>query len=154
MRYKALLLLLAAGSANAATLEVSVSQGSHQTERYTYTLNAERQTLDLRESNRYTVAVQDKVRKKEICREAEYRTGMVMTLREVERPGAGQYKIEVIGQVSSLQSVEEKERLSCGTNMAPVIANSAFSDTSVIEVGKPKAMVVDGNTTLVITVKE
>ncbi|MFL1449311.1 hypothetical protein ACI77O_13020 [Pseudomonas tritici] len=154
MRYQTLILLLAAGSANAATLEVSVSQGSSQAERYSYNLSAERQTLDLREPGRYTIAVHDKARKKDICREAEYRTGMVMTLREVAKPAPGQYQVEVVGQVSNLKSIEEKERVSCGTNMVPVITNSAFSDTSLIEVGKPKAMVVDGQTTLVLTIKE
>lgn len=154
MRYQALFLLIAASSANAATLEVAVSQGSHQPEHYNYQLNSDRQTLDLRDSGRYTVAVNDPARKKDICREAEYRTGMVMTLREIERPAPGQYKIEVIGQVSSLQGVEEKGKLACGTNTVPIIHNSAFSDTSVIEVGKPKAMVVDGRTTLLLTIKE
>lgn len=154
MRYQVLCLLFAAGSANAATLEVEVSQGSHESERYTYQLTDERQTLDLRESGRYTVAVQDKMRKKEICREAEYRTGIMMTLRQVEKPADGKYRVEVVGQLSSLKSLEEKERLGCGTNMVPVIENAAFSDTSLIEVGRPKAMVVDGKTTLLLTVKE
>ena len=154
MRYQALILLIAASSANAATLEVAVSQGSHQPERYTYQLNAERQTLDLRDAGRYMVAVNDPARKKDICREAEYRTGMVMTLREVERPTPGQYRIEVVGQVSSLQGLQEKGKLACGTNTVPIIHNSAFSDTSLIEVGKPKAMVVDGKTTLLLTIKE
>jgi len=88
MRNIAFCLLIAGGSANAATLEVAVSQGSQEPESYTYQLSDERQTLDLRESARYTVAVQDKARKKDICREAEYRTGMVMTLRQVEEAGA------------------------------------------------------------------
>lgn len=154
MRYQVLCLLFAVGSANAATLEVEVSQGSHESERYTYRLTDERQTLDLRESGRYTVAIQDKVRKKEICREAEYRTGIMMTLRQVELPVDGKYRVEVVGQVSSLKNLEEKERLDCGTNMVPVIDNAAFSDTSLIEVGRPKAMVVDGKTTLLLTVKE
>lgn len=154
MRYQALCLLFAVGTANATTLEVEVSQGSHESERYTYQLTDERQTLDLRESGRYTVAVQDKVRKKEICREAEYRTGIMMTLRQVEKPADGKYRVEVIGQVSNLKSLDEKEHLACGTNMVPVIENTAFSDTSLIEVGRPKAMVVDGKTALLLTVKE
>lgn len=154
MRYQALLLLIAVGSANAATLEVAVSQGSDEPESYTYQLNGERQTLDLRDSGRYTVAVEDKPRKKDICREAEYRTGMVMTIRDVEKPAKGQYKIELVGQLSNLKALEEKGKLDCGVNMVPVIENSAFSDTSVIEVGKPKAMVVDGKTTLLLTIKE
>jgi len=154
MRNIAFCLLIAGGSANAATLEVAVSQGSQEPESYTYQLSDERQTLDLRESARYTVAVQDKARKKDICREAEYRTGMVMTLRQVEEAGEGQYKVEVVGQVSNLKSIEEKGALSCGPNMVPLIENAAFSDTSMIEVGKPKVMVIDGKTTLLLTVKE
>jgi len=154
MRNIAFCLLIAGGSANAATLEVAVSQGSQEPESYTYQLSDERQTLDLRESARYTVAVQDKARKKDICREAEYRTGMVMTLRQVEEAGEGQYKVEVVGQVSNLKSIEEKGALSCGANMVPLIENAAFSDTSMIEVGKPKVMVIDGKTTLLLTVKE
>lgn len=154
MRYQALCLLFAVGTANAATLEVEVSQGRHESERYTYQLTDERQTLDLRESGRYTVALQDKARKKEICREAEYRTGIMMTLRQVEKPADGKYLVEVVGQVSSLKSLEEKGRLGCGANMIPVIDNAAFSDTSLIEVGRPKAMVVDGKTTLLLTIKE
>jgi len=38
--------------------------------------------------------------------------------------------------------------------MVPLIENAAFSDTSMIEVGKPKVMVIDGKTTLLLTVKE
>lgn len=154
MRKLALCLLLAGGTVNAATLEIAVSHGSHEPESYSYQLSDQRQTLDLRESTRYTVAVQDKSRKKDICREAEYRTGMVMTLRQVEMAGEGQYKVEVVGQVSNLKSLEEKGELSCGVNMVPLIENAAFSDTSLIEVGKPKVMVVDGKTTLILTVKD
>ena len=154
MRYQALFLLFAVGTANATTLEVEVSQGSHETERYTYQLTDERQTLDLRESGRYTVAIQDKIRAKEICREAEFRTGIMMTLRQVEKPAHGKYLVEVVGQVSKLKRLEEKEHLDCGTNMVPIIENAAFSDTSLIEVGRPKAMVVDGKTTLLLTVTE
>jgi hypothetical protein len=154
MRYKALLLLCAVGTANAATLEVVVSRGSYEPETYTYHLNGEQQTLDLRESDRYPVAIEDKSRKKDICREAEYRTGMVMAFRDVEKPAAGQYKIEVVGQVSHLKALEEKGRLGCGPNMVPVIDNTAFSDTSLIEVGRQRVMVVDEKTTMLMTVKE
>ncbi|MPQ69254.1 hypothetical protein [Pseudomonas sp. MWU12-2323] len=154
MRYQALLLLFAVGSANAATLEVAVSQGSNEPKSYTYQLNGESQTLDLRDSTRYTVAVEDKVRKKDICREAEYRTGMVMTIRDVEKPAKGQYKIELVGQLSNLKALEEKGKLDCGVNMVPIIENSAFSDSSVIEEGKTKVLVVDEKTTLLLTIKE
>ncbi|KQW19981.1 MULTISPECIES: hypothetical protein [Pseudomonas] len=154
MRKLALCLLIGVSSANAATLDIAVSQGSHEPVTYQYQLSDQRQTLDLRDANRYTVAVQDKARKKDICREAEYRTGMVMTLRQVEKPADGQYKVEVVGQVSTLKALEEKGRLDCGVNVLPVIDNAAFSDTSIIEVGKPKVMVVDGKTTVLMTVKE
>jgi hypothetical protein len=154
MRNFALCLLFGVGSVNAATLSVAVSQGSHEPVSYQYQLNDRPQTLDLRDSGRYTVAIQDQTRKKEICREAEYRTGMVMTLRQIEKPADGQYKIEVVGQVSNLKSIEEKGQLDCGVNMVPIIENTAFSDTSVIEVGKPKVMVVDGKTTLLLTIRQ
>lgn len=154
MRKIALCLLVGVGTANAATLDIAVSQGSHEPVTYQYKLSDQRQTLDLRDSNRYTVAVQDKARNKDICREAEYRTGMVMTMRQVENPAAGQYKVEVVGQVSTLKNLEQKGRLDCGVNQLPVIDNAAFSDTSIIEVGKPKVMVVDGKTTVLMTLKE
>lgn len=154
MRYQLLCLLFAVGTANAATLEVEVSQGSHVSERFTYQLTDQRQTLDLRESGRYPVAIHDKARKKDICREAEYRTGIMMTLRQVEKPADGKYLVEVVGQVSKLNALEEKGRLDCGANVVPVIENAAFSDTSLIEVGRPKVMVVDGKTTLLLTVKD
>lgn len=154
MRYQALLLLLAVGSANAATLEVAVSQGTEKPMLYTYQLTGERQTLDLRDSDRYTVAIHDSARKKDICRDAEYRTGMVMNLRDVEKPENGKYKIEIVGQVSHLKSITVQGTLDCGSNMVPVIENTAFSDTSVITVGQQKAMVVDGKTTLLLNIKE
>jgi hypothetical protein len=154
MRYSALFLLLAAGSTNAASLEISVSQGNHEPEFFTYNLTDQPQTLDLRESERYTVAMKDIVRGKEICREAEFRSGMIISLRLVDKPADGQYKVEVIGQISNLKSIDEKERLSCGVNQVPVIENLAFSDTLLVEASKTKVMVVDGTTTLLLTIKD
>jgi xanthine dehydrogenase iron-sulfur cluster and FAD-binding subunit A len=154
MRFQALILGFLAGTANAASLEVAVSEGGNEPLKFSYPLTNVRQTLDLRDSGRYTVAIKDKARGKEICREAEYRTGMVMTLRRVDSEDPGSYKVEVVGQVSSLKAIERKEQLGCGVNMQPVIENAAFSDTSVLLPGKPKVMVVDGKTTLLLTVKE
>lgn len=154
MRYLALSLLFGVTSVNAATLEVAVSQGTHEPTTYQYQLTDKRQTLDLRDSGRYTIAVHDAARKKDICREAEYRTGLVMNMRQVERPEKGQYKVEVVGQVSTLKALQEGVHLDCGVNMQPIIENAAFSDTSVIELGKPKVLVIDGKTTLLLTVKE
>ena len=79
---------------------------------------------------------------------------MVMTLRRVESEDPDSYKVEVVGQVSNLKGIESKEQLGCGVNMQPVIENAAFSDTSVLVAGKPKVLVVDGKTTLLLTVKE
>lgn len=157
MRLQALILAVAAstsGAVTAANLEVAVSQGAQEPIKYTYLLTSEWQTLDLRDSGRYTVAIKDKARGKEICREAEYRTGMVMKLRRIDDAAPGQYKVEVVGQVSSLKGIEKKEQLGCGVNMQPLIENAAFSDPSLLEPGKPKVLVVDGTTTLLLTVKE
>lgn len=154
MKNLALSLLFGVGSVNAATLDVAVSQGTHEPTNYQYQLTDQRQTLDLRDSGRYTVAVHDAARKKDICREAEYRTGLVMTMRQVEQPAKGQFKVEVVGQVSTLKSLQEGSHLECGINIQPIIENAAFSDTSVIEIGKPKVLVIDGKTTLLLTVKE
>lgn len=154
MRYQVLILLMAASNAHAATLEVAVSHDSYDLERYTYQLNGNRQTLDLRDSDRYRVAFKDTATNKMICRDAEYRTGLTMTLRDVEKQEDGRYKIEVIGQVSNLKSMQSQGKLDCGENMVPVIENRAFSDTSVLDVGRPKVMVIDGKTTMILTVKE
>lgn len=154
MKYLALSLLFGVACVNAATLDVAVSQGTHEPITYQYQLTDQRQTLDLRDSGRYTVAVRDVARKKDICREAEYRTGLVMTMRQVERPEKGQFKVEVVGQVSTLKALQEGAHLECGVNIQPLIENAAFSDTSVIELGKPKVLVIDGKTTLLLTVKE
>ena len=157
MRLQALIMAIAATAScivSAANLEVAVSQGSQEPIKFTYPLTSERQTLDLRDSGRYMVAIKDKARGKEICREAEYRTGMVMNFRLVEDATPDLYKVEVVGQVSSLKGMEKKEQLGCGVNMQPLIENAAFSDTSVIQAGKPKVLVVDGTTTLLLTVKE
>lgn len=154
MRYTAFLLLLASLSANAATLEVSVAEGNQKPQKYTYTLNGERQRLDLRESHRYNVAFQDKASRKEICREAEYRTGLVVALRDVEKVGETQYKMEVIGQLTNLDGIVNGEAISCGVNQSPSLSNRAFSDTSVLEVNKTKVLVVDRTTTLLLTIKD
>jgi xanthine dehydrogenase iron-sulfur cluster and FAD-binding subunit A len=154
MRLQAIFLSFVAGTANAASLEVAVSQGGNEPQKFSYPLTSERQTLDLRDSGRYTVAIKDKTRGKEICREAEYRTGMVMTLRRVDGDDPDSYKVEVVGQVSNLKALDRREQLACGVNMQPVIENAAFSDTSVLVAGKPKVLVVDGKTTLLLTVKE
>lgn len=153
MRYAALFVLMFAGGAQAATLEVNVTQGGSEPKAYTYKLSDQRQALDLREPTRYTLAVHDKARGKDICREAEYKTGMLVTLKQLEKMGEGQYKIEVVGQSSTLKTVEEGVKLSCGTNERPIIENTGFSDTSVLDVTRPKVLVIDGKTTLILTVK-
>lgn len=153
MRYLALGLLLAAGATNATTLEIAVTEGRSEPQRFSYNLSSDRQTLDLRDSHRYTAAVKDVARKKEICREAEYRTGMLMTLREVEKVSDTQFKIEIIGQTSTLKSLAKGDQLSCGLNQIPDIENRAFSDTSVLEMDRTKAVVVDGKTTLLLTIR-
>jgi len=154
MRYPALLFLLAASSTHAAMLEISVTEGGRAPEKFVYELNGERQSLDLRDSHRYSAAFKDKTTNREICREAEYRTGMMMALRDVEKVSGSQYKIEIVGQLSTLEDMEVGEALTCGVNQIPSLVNRAFSDTSVLEIDKTKIMVVDRNVTLLLTIRE
>lgn len=152
MRPFALIAVLAAGAANAATLDLTIAQGAAEPLRFSYDLNGERQTLDLRDSYRYNVAVKDERRNKEICREAEYRTGLVMTLRDLEQDAEGRYVVELVGQISNLKTIKNGPIFSCGVNQDPVLQNRAFSDTSALEAGRTKVLVIDGKTTVLMTV--
>lgn len=154
MRFLAIFLLCATSAVNAATLEVSVTEANQLPEKFYFDLGEERQTLDLRGSERYTAAFKDARTGSEICRDAEYRTGMMMTLRNLDMTEENHYQIEIIGQLTTLGNLEKGETLACGTNEIPVLSNKAFSDTSVLEVGKTKVLIVDRQTTMLMTVKE
>tara|TARA_R110002124_G_scaffold128157_10_gene288637 strand:+ start:10694 stop:11158 length:465 start_codon:yes stop_codon:yes gene_type:complete len=154
MRYLLLTLLLAASASNAAHLELTVSEGQTQPTTYTYPLSGDLQSLDLRSDHRYDVAIKDDVRNKEICREADYRTGMMLSLRYVDPSPEGKYQIEILGQISSLSSIDVDATLSCGVNQTPTLEYLAFSETSILEIDKTKVLVIDGQTTLLLTIKE
>ena len=154
MRIAAFCLMLACGTASAATLEVTVTEKLSSPVKYSYELNGTKHKLDLRDAHRYQVAVHDEVRKKDICRDAEYRTGLMMTFNDVNTRSTQEYIIEVVGQISSLDEVEITDRLACGPNQAPKLVHRAFSDTSAIKPGKSKVIVIDGDTTLLLSVTD
>lgn len=154
MRYTFLILMLAAGTASAAQLDIAVSEGAMKPQTYSYSLSGESQTLDLRDSNRYNVAFLDKGRGKEICRQAEYRTGTMLSMRELEHEEDESYKVEIIGQISKLLFMDEGVQLACGVNQAPKLEIRAFSETTELQADRTKVLVIDGTTTLLLTIKE
>ncbi|WGK63406.1 hypothetical protein QAO71_17850 (plasmid) [Halopseudomonas sp. SMJS2] len=135
-------------------VEVSVSQGdSHIYHSYTE-LTAGRHSIDLRDAIPYQIAVKDQVRNRDICRESDYRPGLFLTFRDTGEGTDGSYNMEVIGQVSSLKSMTPGEILSCGQNTVVEMETKAFSDTSQIQVGKPKVIVIDNSWTVLVTINE
>lgn len=185
MRYAAIPLSLAiACTANAATLEVSIADTNGSHERFMYSLDGKRQTLDLRDSNEYMAAFIDPATRKEICTTGEYRTGLMLTLKSLPPvlrevvpvvdpnapqdlssddmpaptfepdPAAAPFNLEVIGQVSNLAALESKGSFGCGVNQKPILENRSFSETVPMFPNRTKAVVVDGTTTLMLTVRE
>ncbi len=155
MRYIPLLLALFAGAAQATpVMEVSVVQGASEPEKYRFDLNGKRHEIDLRESHRYAAAFHDKASKKDICRDGQYHTGLLLTLRDVPDESSDARAIEVIGQVSTLKKSIPGETYSCGQNTIIDIGNSAFSDTARVRPNRTKVMVIDNNWTVFVTVKE
>ena len=153
MRILGMLLLSVSASVQAATLDISVAQGGSQIQEFSLDLSEERQSLDLRESHRYSVAVSDKTRGKDICREAEYLTGLMLTFKNLEATDQGLSLVEVVGQQSIVEDLATTEVLSCGANQSPVIQTRAFSTTTTVEEGRPRAIVIDGDTTLLLSLK-
>lgn len=135
-------------------VEVSVSQGSSQIYHSYTELSDGRHSIDLRDSVPYQVAVKDKVRNRDICRDSDYRPGLFLTFRDTGEGTEGAYSMEVIGQVSSLKSMTPGETLSCGQNTVVEMETKAFSDTSQIQVGKPKVIVIDNSWTVLVTINE
>ncbi|KIL03100.1 hypothetical protein EGJ28_21260 [Stutzerimonas xanthomarina] len=152
MRWPALLLLTLPIAAHAAPaqLVVSVASGAHETVTYRYPLEAVKQELDLRESARYDVALKDKATGRDVCREAQYKTGLLLTLRPLAANGSGSQSVEVVGQVSELASLTDGAKLSCGTNQEISLAHRAFSDTVVVEQNRSRAIVIDGQHTVIL----
>jgi hypothetical protein len=135
-------------------VDVSISKGDTHAYRTHYDLTPARHSIDLRDSHPYHVAVRDKVRGRDICRESDYRTGLHLTFRDTGEGTEAAYSMEVIGQVSSLGSITPGETLSCGQNSEVLMNNKAFSDTFQIQPGTPKAIVIDNTWTVFFTIKE
>ncbi len=133
---------------------VSVTEGDKHSYNSHYELTEARHSIDLRDSHPYHVALKDKARGRDVCREADYRTGLYLTFRDTGERTEDAYNIEVIGQVSSVNSVSPGETLSCGQNTIVELGTKAFSDTSLIQVGKPKVIVIDNKWTVLVTIKE
>jgi len=155
MRLPALLLLSLPLSAHAAPaqLVVSVASGAHETVTYSYPLETVKQELDLRESARYDVALKDKATGRDVCREAQYKTGLLLTLRPLTDSAADAHSVEVVGQVSELTSLTDGSALSCGKNQEISLAHRAFSDTVVVEQNRTKAIVIDGEHTVFLKIQ-
>lgn len=135
-------------------VEVSVLQGRTNIYNANTELTDGRHSIDLRDSIPYQVAVKDKARNRDICRESDYRPGLFLTFRDTGEGTDGAYNIEVVGQVSSLKSISPGEVLSCGQNTVVELETKAFSDTSQIQVGKPKVIVIDNSWTVLVTIND
>lgn len=153
MRWLTALLIFAPLVANAAQeLQVSVVAGRDEPQAYRFPLNDTKQKLDLRDKHRYQAAVKDNARKREICTEAEYKTGLLLTVRALPQGTDGVQQVEVVGQVSDLDSVVDGVTLSCGTNQVVKMNHQAFSDTVQIEPNRTKIVVIDGKYTVLLKV--
>lgn len=153
MRWLSALLIFAPLLANAAQeLQVSVVVGRDEPQAYRFPLTDTKQRLDLREKHRYHAAAKDKARKREVCTEAEYKTGLLLTLRAFPQGADGAQQVEVVGQVSNLDSVTDGVALSCGTNQVVKMSHQAFSDTVKIEPNRTKIVVIDGKYTVLLKV--
>lgn len=143
------LLVVLSGPAVASQAQVTVIHGSNEPEVFTVQLNGKSQDLDLRESHRYHAAFVDPATKREICRDGEYKTGLVLKLRSLPIEGDLQ-PVEVVGMVSSLESIKDGVAIKCGTNQEVALSNKSLSDTIRLAPNKTKPMVVDGKWTILI----
>jgi hypothetical protein len=149
----ALALCVSTISAQAQTLDVSVIHGVNEPVKYTFPLTEHREQIDLRESHNYHAAFTDPSTKKDICREGVYQTGLLLTLRPIDKPVDGEVSVEIIGQISSLSDLKEENKLSCGTNFKPILANAPFSDTVRVSANKKKVVVIDNTYTVIVTLR-
>lgn len=152
MRWIALMLCLSPLAVNAATTELSVSvaSGNKEPSIYNYPIDGTKHALDLRDGHRYTAAFKDPATKRVICREAEYKTGLMLTLRSLPKAADGSQPIEIIGQVSSLNGIKSGEKFQCGVNQEVSMSSKAFSDTVQVEPNRTKAVVIDGTYTVML----
>ena len=155
MRWMAMFFLLSPLAVQAATeeLNVTIASGSLEPVIYRYPLNQERREIDLRDSGRYQVAFKDSATKKSICREAQYKTGLSLTLRPLPKEAGAAQMVEVVGLVTKLTGVKDGERLSCGVNQEVSLSHQDFSDTVVVEENRTKAIVIDGVYTVILKIQ-
>lgn len=155
MRWIGFMLCLAPLLAQASSedLKVSVASGANEPVAYKYSTDGSKYDLDLRVSHRYQAAFKDTATKQEVCREAEYKTGLLLKLRALPKEADGSQPIEVIGQVSALDGISEGDRLKCGTNQVVNMSNKAFSDTVRVEPNRTKAVVIDGKYTVMLSLQ-
>ncbi|WP_439126056.1 MAG: hypothetical protein ACNJA3_29585 (plasmid) [Pseudomonas rhizophila] len=154
MRWIGFMLCLVPLVTQAATaeLQVSVVSGSDEPQAYHYALDGNKYELDIRESHRYQAAFKDGATKRDVCREAQYKTGLLLSLRSLPKAADGSQPVEVIGQVSSLVSLVDGKRFSCGQNQEVNMGNKAFSDTVQVEPNRTKVVVIDGKYTVMLKV--
>ncbi|EPJ5561938.1 hypothetical protein ACQYZY_26990 [Pseudomonas aeruginosa] len=155
MRWMAMFFILTPLAVQAATeeLNVTIASGSVEPVVYRYPLDQERREIDLRQSGRYHVAFKDTATKKVICREAQYKTGLSLTLKPLPKEDGAAQKVEVIGLVTKLAGVKDGERFSCGINQEVSLSHQDFSDTVVVEENRTKAIVIDGVYTVILKIQ-
>ncbi|MCT8162814.1 hypothetical protein IYR97_25885 (plasmid) [Pseudomonas fulva] len=136
----------------APELQVSVASGSEVPQAFKYAIDGAKYDLDLRDSHRYQAAFKDTATKRDVCREGEYKTGLLLTLRSLPKTGDGAQPVEIIGQVSKLDGVTDGQRFSCGSNQVVKMSNQAFSDTVQVEPNRTKVVVIDGKYTVILKV--
>jgi hypothetical protein len=161
MRYTPILLASLALTAQAAQaapeLNISVIHGQAEPSTYRFDLNEQRREIDIRERHRYNAAFHVPKTNEDICRDGEYKTGLMFTAKYVpsakDNTADVQYPIELIGQISSLKDSKPGIELSCGRNTEIEMINRAVSDTVFVKPNRPKGVVIDNDWTIILTVK-
>ncbi len=148
MKFLPLALSFMAITAQAASLDVVVSEDNLPVRSFNYVMRDDLQTLDLREQHYYDAAFHDPVTKKDICRPGLYMTGLQVAFKSVPKSPAS---VELLGNVSSVKSITDGAKLSCGTHQVVDMKNQAFSQFVDLKPLRPKALVIDKKWTLIIT---
>lgn len=143
------LLLAFSGAAAASQAQVSVIVGTNEPESFLVPLDGQIHEMDLRDAHRYSAAFVDPATKREICRDGEYKTGLVLKMRSLPNEGAEQ-PLEVVGMVTTLSSITNGAALKCGTNQEVNLANRSLSEMLRLAPNKTKPMVIDGKWTVLI----
>lgn len=137
-------------------LYVTVIHGNDEPLKYHYELNEQRREIDIRKVHRYDAAFRVPKTKEEICRQGEYKTGLMFTARYVpsaKKDGADVlYPIEIIGQISNLKDSKPGLELSCGRNTEIEMDSRGISDTVFVKPNRQKGVVIDNNWTIFLTV--